>query len=322
MRDDHYFVVKGWMVNRLKLKGNERDIFALIYGFTWPQECGEPQWCTCSQTFFADATLTSKKTVARSLESLIERGLIIKEYECVGSFTYPKYAARRKWIPEAGCFEGDEHPSDKMSTGGGQNVPTERTKCPDPVDKMSPNNIVTYHSGNTIADNPPSPMYSLRNDKEASYGREATSTSKLLTGEYIGYPPQGEAPSAPSKSGKKNSSDIPFDQIRDLYNTICTSLPKCRTVTDKRKAAIRARWSEGFKLPDFEEAFKAAQESDFLKGLSGDGTRKWRADFDFCVGTRMVRIIEGAYSGEVDESEIGFGYQGRGWSGDVTNGDF
>ena len=34
MRDTGYYVVQGWMVNRLKLKGNNLHVFAVIYGFS------------------------------------------------------------------------------------------------------------------------------------------------------------------------------------------------------------------------------------------------------------------------------------------------
>lgn len=158
--------------------------------------------------------------------------------------------------------------------------------------------------------------------KDTSYNKILT-VSKLQVEDNI--PQAGESEEVeqqPSTKKPAMGGAIPFEQIVESYNTICRSLPKCLKLTAARRKAIRARFSEGFTLSDFEKAFKAAQESDFLKGLSGDNERKWRADFDFCIGTKMARIIEGAYSGKVDESEIGFGYQGRKWSGDVTNGDF
>lgn len=170
-------------------------------------------------------------------------------------------------------------------------------------------------------DIPPNTRYSIGYDKETSYGREETEFINLPEcKEYLVSPPTGDYATAHAETPKKRNSDIPFEEIRDLYNTICTSLPKCRTVTDKRKAAIRARWSEGFKLPDFEEAFKAAQESKFLKGLVGN--RRWRADFDFLVSPKMVKVLEGAYSGEIADDEILFGFGKIGGADDGSDGSY
>ena len=150
-------------------------------------------------------------------------------------------------------------------------------------------------------DIPPNTRYLIGYDKETSYGTEVTESISSLSVQVTGASPTGgEAAAADSKKNK--TSDIPFEDIREAYNATCASLPKCRTVTDKRKAAIRARWKEGFRLSDFEEAFKIAQASDFLKGQIGN--RHWKADFDYLISPKMVKVLEGAYGGDNSGSEI------------------
>lgn len=311
---NQFLPVRFWMIEELGLKGNDLLVYALIYRFSTDERETGDQWFYGSRNYLAEWTKSTKRGIAKNLENLLKRGLIEQRTVVHEGIRYCHY---RVVLPSEPQFIGDEqsstramnkvHRGDEQSSSGVMNkVHTE-------------NRVLENRVENRVTDNPPSPMYSLRNDKETSYGTEEGNISKLLTGEYIGYPPQGEAPSAPSKPIKKNSSDIPFEEIRDLYNTICTSLPKCRTVTDKRKAAIRARWKDGFGLADFEEAFKAAQESRFLKGQQGE--RAWRADFDFLISPKMVKVLEGAYSGKVDFTELGFSDRGS-WEGDVDNGDF
>lgn len=75
MNDDNYYVVQGWMRNKLGLTGNELIIYAIIYGFSQVEDqCyngGLKYLCECSGA--------SAKTVERTLNSLVERNLIIKE---------------------------------------------------------------------------------------------------------------------------------------------------------------------------------------------------------------------------------------------------
>ena len=34
IQDNNYFQISGWMLNRLKLKGTDLQIYAIIYGFS------------------------------------------------------------------------------------------------------------------------------------------------------------------------------------------------------------------------------------------------------------------------------------------------
>lgn len=75
MTNDNYYVVLGWMVNELKLKGNEKDTYAVIYGLC---QNGERQ-ARVSLEYLSKALGCDEKTVRRVLLSLIKKGLICKK---------------------------------------------------------------------------------------------------------------------------------------------------------------------------------------------------------------------------------------------------
>lgn len=74
IRDDNYFVVHGWMVNRLGLKGNELRIYAIIHGFSQ----ADGQRFHGSLQYLADWTCSTRQSVLRCLRSLEAKGLLIK----------------------------------------------------------------------------------------------------------------------------------------------------------------------------------------------------------------------------------------------------
>ena len=67
-----YIHLTGWMVEKLKLKGNELIVFALIYGFS--QE--DDHDFHGSAQYIADWISSSKRTVFKILKSLVDKGLI------------------------------------------------------------------------------------------------------------------------------------------------------------------------------------------------------------------------------------------------------
>lgn len=89
MERGNYYVVMGFMSKDLKLRGNQRDIYAIIYGFT--QSGG---WYTGGIEYLKEWTvITSKTTVINALADLVEKGFIEKEYYEKGNVRLPKYRA-------------------------------------------------------------------------------------------------------------------------------------------------------------------------------------------------------------------------------------
>lgn len=87
---------------------------------------------------------------------------------------------------------------------------------------------------------------------------------------------------------------VPYQEIMELFNTICVSFPKVTKMTEKRKKAVKARFNNGYTLEDFKRAFETAEQSDFLKG---NNDRKWKADFDWLTNeNNLAKTLEGKYN--------------------------
>lgn len=98
----------------------------------------------------------------------------------------------------------------------------------------------------------------------------------------------------PETRRKDRTQDIDFDQVLESWNTFAAplGLPICRSLNDKRRAAIRKRYRGVW--PHIEEVYDRIRGSGFLLG---EGGRGWRVSFDF-VWTRndgAQKILEGNY---------------------------
>lgn len=89
------------------------------------------------------------------------------------------------------------------------------------------------------------------------------------------------------------AENVPFKQIVDLFHRLCPSFGKLRMVEGKRKQAIAARWRVTPDLAVFEELFRLAEASDFLKGQNA---RNWHANFDWLMcATNFQKVLEHRY---------------------------
>ena len=89
IKDDNFFVVSGWMVNKLGLKGTTLNVFAIIYGFS---QDGESEF-TGSRQYLCDFTGATKPTVDKSLQDLCNMGVIVKTTNILNGVTFNKYRA-------------------------------------------------------------------------------------------------------------------------------------------------------------------------------------------------------------------------------------
>ena len=97
---------------------------------------------------------------------------------------------------------------------------------------------------------------------------------------------------APDEDGV-NMTIVHYSQIKNLYNTLCPSFPRCKFLSDSRKKAIKARFSSGRTLKDFETLFAKAEASSFLKGRND---RNWIASFDWLIkDANMAKVLDGNY---------------------------
>jgi predicted phage replisome organizer len=85
---------------------------------------------------------------------------------------------------------------------------------------------------------------------------------------------------------------IPYQEVINLYNSICKSYPKIKTLSEARKKAIKARLNT-YSVDDFKIVFVKAEESDFLKGKNN---RNWSATFDWLLkDSNFCKVLDGNY---------------------------
>lgn len=99
------------------------------------------------------------------------------------------------------------------------------------------------------------------------------------------------------KKRKESKVDIPFAEVVDLWNSICVSLPKVKTLNDTRRQKIKSRLNEIAPKPEdrlgkIKELFERVEASDFLTGNTG-----WQATFDWIFenGNNWQKVMEGNY---------------------------
>lgn len=82
-----YFLVFSWMPNQLGLKGTERDVFAIIYGFS---QDGVNKF-TGSLNYISSFLKVSRQSVINALASLVEKDYIIKEQSVINNVKCNSY---------------------------------------------------------------------------------------------------------------------------------------------------------------------------------------------------------------------------------------
>ena len=89
VKDNNYYVVQGFMVKDLKLKGLEKDIYAIIYGFSQT----ENQTFKGSLQYLVDWTNSTKQGVLKALKSLMDKEFIAKKTTLIGGVNSVEYYA-------------------------------------------------------------------------------------------------------------------------------------------------------------------------------------------------------------------------------------
>lgn len=102
------------------------------------------------------------------------------------------------------------------------------------------------------------------------------------------------------KNIKKDTTidNVPYEEIKNLYNQLCPSLSRIMKITDSRKRHIKARWKEvSGNIDAFKRLFEMTEESKFLTGNNEKG---WKADFDWLIknNDNYTKVLEGKYSND------------------------
>lgn len=104
---------------------------------------------------------------------------------------------------------------------------------------------------------------------------------------------------------KKEKTD--FNRIMDSFNSICISLPKIKSVTDRRKKKINTRLKDlGGNVDLLEDIFHRVEASDFLTGRIAT-EEDWIASFDWIIKNQdnLAKIMEGNYDNKGKPKQSG-----------------
>lgn len=100
---------------------------------------------------------------------------------------------------------------------------------------------------------------------------------------------------------ENESHQVPYQEVMRLYNNTCVSYPRCKTMSEARKKAIRARFNAGYTLDDFKELFEKAEKSSFLRGSNGNN---WSANLDWLIkDANMAKVLDGNYDDKTTYSD-------------------
>ena len=89
IKDENYYQVQGWMLNRLGLKGTALDVYAIIYSFSQDGE----SWFAGSLQYLIDFTNASRRTIINTLQDLVKKGYLVKREALVNGVKYNDYRA-------------------------------------------------------------------------------------------------------------------------------------------------------------------------------------------------------------------------------------
>lgn len=121
INDNNYFVVNGWMINRLRLKGVALNAYAIIYGFS---QDGENEFTGSLQYLCDFCGGVSKPTIIKALKELTEKGFIIRREETINNIMFTRYRINQDVVNR--IFAGSKEilpPVKKLNGGSKETLP-------------------------------------------------------------------------------------------------------------------------------------------------------------------------------------------------------
>jgi len=170
IKDENFYVVQGWMINKLNLKSTELQIFAMIYGFT---QDGKSEF-KGSLSYIQDWTGVSRPTVIATLNSLINKGLIIKTTFENGETNSYRVAGSKESLL-GGSKESLLGGSKESLLGGSK-------------ESLHYNNTDNNINKDRVSANPPSSSSAETSSSETPHSSSGASHSKPTSGKLISSP--------------------------------------------------------------------------------------------------------------------------------------
>ena len=278
--NEKFVVISEFMVDKLKLKGVELIVYAVIYGFS---QDGESVF-SGSQSYLAKWANASTRSVRLALTSLVEKGLISKFDKSVNGVSVAEYAV---------C---DFHLLDEEKISYvRKNFPMGEEKISYGEEKISANNIV-YNIEDNINKKE---IYKEKNEAEGEGEGEANEASKASgerSNEVENESGTNENEEEKEKSSAKKKESILADNFKEWWNTKAngTKVPQIAKMTPQRERHLQALikdFGEDVVLTTIGRIFDG--HSDFLLGRNSSG---WVANVDFALRrSSFIKLMEGTY---------------------------
>lgn len=94
-------------------------------------------------------------------------------------------------------------------------------------------------------------------------------------------------------SGTEGTVTTKPEEFKEAWNALPDPFPKCRSMSEDRKTALRCRLKDAFWLENWRAALEMMPSVPFLRG---ENNRRWIADVDFFLRAASVtKIIENKY---------------------------
>ena len=91
---------------------------------------------------------------------------------------------------------------------------------------------------------------------------------------------------------EKEEEILTYQLIVDMFNEICVSFPRVTVISERRKAAMKARMKQ-YSKDQFKKMFEIAESTDFLKGKN---SKDWSANFDWLMkDSNFAKVLDGNY---------------------------
>lgn len=140
IKDENYYQISGFMINRLGLKGVPLAVYAIIYGFS---QDGENEFTGSLKYLCEFCGGVSKPTIIKALKELTEAGIILRRDEFVNTVCFPRYRVNLPLLKKlnGGGKESAMEVVNNFNGGGKKTLPNNKGDNND--DNKGINNILT-----------------------------------------------------------------------------------------------------------------------------------------------------------------------------------
>ena len=114
--NSNIYTIHGWMLNELKLKGVELNVYAIVYSFS---QDGESEFYG-SRKYLCDFIGVSKPTIDKALNELLAKGYITKKSEKRNDVTFNRYKVNLECLNFATSKETLSGVVKELDWGGGK----------------------------------------------------------------------------------------------------------------------------------------------------------------------------------------------------------